>query len=306
MNIISKIFCVFAYWSYFLKLFAPFFFFHIYFLIKMIIMIYMLPIWQVVLGLTFTTLMSIIGGSFAFFVKKDINPKFQSVFLGFAAGVMLAATIFSLIIPGLNDYDTGKIPKVVPLIVGIIAGVLLLFLFDRIIPHIHGDKKEEGPVKTKMKTSTKLLLADSIHNIPEGLAIGLTFGMAMNNANAAGTTVLIPVILSMALGMGIQNLPETAAVSLALKQETGSKWKAFGLVTVSALVELVFAIAGIFLSGVIKTLMPWFLAFAAGAMIYVVVDELIPQYNRSGYPSWGTWGLIAGFVLMLALETIQF
>lgn len=273
------------------------------------------PILLIFFGILFTTGLAIIGGTTVFFVRKEINPKLKSVFLGVASGVMLAAVFFSLIIPSLailpedQGYNTDPIPNFVPVIIGVGVGVLTLFLLDKIIPHAHRDAKNieasEGIPTQKINMNMKMWLADIIHNVPEGLVIGLTISAA---AFATGGP-LISGIVGMALGMGIQNLPETAAVALSLQSEQTSRVKSFFLVVASSLVETLFAIIGsliIGFGGSIGFLMPWILSFAGGAMLYVVIDELIPQFSQGPAQSYGTWGLVFGFLAMLALEFIPF
>lgn len=178
-------------------------------------------------------------------------------------------------------------------------GGLFLVLLDKIVPHVHqGTNKEEGP-PGPLKKSAKLFLAVTIHNIPEGLAVGFAFGAAA----AAGTAEAFAAAFGLALGIGIQNLPEGAAVALPMKRAAGSRNKAFLYGAGSGAVEPVFAVIGYFLAAYIAVLQPWLLSFAAGAMVFVVAEDLIPDAKLADNPHLGTWGIMAGFALMMVLDT---
>lgn len=251
-----------------------------------------------ILGISSIFLMSVLGSSLVYFFKKDISPKLNTLILGFASGIMIAASIWSLLIPSIDiTISHGKIGWI-PASVGFILGGLFLVLLDKVVPHTHkGRDQTEGP-NIELKRSTKLFLAVTIHNIPEGLAVGFAFGAAASIDNTLGMVAA----LGLAIGISIQNLPEGAAVTLPLRNVTKSRHKAFLLGVSSAAVEPIFATIGYFLAAYIASLQPWLLAFAAGAMIFVVVEDLIPETQISEHSHIGTWALIFGFVLMMILD----
>jgi zinc transporter, ZIP family len=250
-----------------------------------------------ILGFTIIFVATTLGSALVFFFKKDIPQKINSLMLGFAAGVMIAASIWSLLIPSINGAE-GYIFSWIPAAVGFIVGGLFLVLLDKITPHIHsGTNTEEGPHSSIAK-STKLFLAVTIHNIPEGLAVGFAFG----GASVIGTEAAFLSALGLAIGLAIQNLPEGAAVALPMKAVTKSNTKSFLFGMGSGAVEPVAAIAGYFLASQLTILQPWFMAFAAGAMIFVVAEDLIPDAKLSEYTHLGTWGVMIGFVVMMVLD----
>ena len=252
------------------------------------------------IGILFIFLMTTMGSTIVFFFKKKISDKANTIFLGFASGIMIAASIWSLILPALEmskDYGNWKI---LPTLIGFLLGGVFLVLLDKVIPHIHsGIDKEEGP-KNNFAKSTKLFLAVTIHNIPEGMAVGFAFGAAA----VIGTSTAFLSALGLAIGIGIQNFPEGAAVALPMEIATGSKKKAFLFGTMSGAIEPVFAVIGYFLASTIKFIQPWLLAFAAGAMMFVVAEDLIPDAKMESHPHWGTWGVMLGFVIMMILDVV--
>lgn len=264
-----------------------------------------------VLGILFIFVMTTAGSALVFFFKKDINPKVNTLFLGFASGIMIAASVWSLLIPSIDAADESGLYKSyswLPALIGFICGGLFLMLIDKVVPHFHkGTDEEEGP-RTSLNKSAKLFLAVTIHNIPEGLAVGFAFGAAAAAVTADGSslsTALHPAFLSamgLALGIGIQNFPEGAAVSLPMRNATGSRAKAFLHGMGSGAVEPVFALLGYFLAAYIAVLQPWLLSFAAGAMIFVVAEDLIPDAKLVDNPHMGTWGVMAGFAVMMVLD----
>lgn len=251
------------------------------------------------LGFTIIFAMTALGSALVFFFKKEISPKANTLFLGFASGVMIAASVWSLLIPAIDGAEeTYGDLSFIPAVIGFIAGGLFLVLLDKIVPHIHkGTSEEEGP-HVRLKRSVKLFLAVTIHNIPEGLAVGFAFGAAA----ALGEQAAFVSALALAVGMGIQNLPEGAAVALPMKNETGSRLKAFGYGAASGAVEPVFATVGYFLAAYLTAAQPYFLSFAAGAMIFVVAEDLIPDSKLSEHPHLGAWGAMAGFAIMMILD----
>ena len=230
-----------------------------------------------------------------FFLKKEINPKLQKILLGFASGVMIAASIWSLLQPAIESYDDGVKKWLIPAL-GFIFGMLFLFLLDILIPHMHIDKQEEGINNNKISKRFKMFLAVTIHNIPEGLAVGVMIAGFINN------NISQEAMLALSIGIAIQNFPEGAIISMPLKEEGLSKAKAFLYGFFSGVVEPLAAIVAILLTYFINTILAITLAFAAGAMIYVVVEELIPESNTGKHSNLATLGLAVGFVLMMILD----
>lgn len=250
-------------------------------------------------GTGFTFLMTTLGAAMVFFFRKSMSGKSQKVFLGFAAGVMIAASVWSLLIPAIEEAAAnGKIGWI-PAAGGFILGILFLLGLDQIIPHLHpGSADAEGP-STSMKRTSLLVMAVTLHNIPEGMAVGLSFALA---AQHGGTPASYAAALALALGIGIQNFPEGAAISLPLRQEGFSVGKSFVYGTLSGIVEPIFGILTVLVSGFIGPYMPWMLSFAAGAMMYVVVEELIPEAHLGEHSNIGTLGVMAGFLIMMILD----
>ncbi len=257
----------------------------------------------VVLGFSLIFLFTCAGSATVYLFKGEISPKLNTLFLGFAAGVMIAATIWSLLLPsmeGAMEIFDNKYLSVVPAAAGFIIGGLFLVFLDKVIPHFHpGTDKEEGRRSNFQKT-TKLFLAVTIHNIPEGIAAGVAFGAAASLGDQASYLSA----LGLAIGLGIQNFPEGASVALPMKNLTGSKHKAFLLGSFSGIVEPIFAVLGFYLAAYVSVLQPWLLAFAGGAMIFVVAEDLIPDAKLAEHPHLGTWGVMVGFVVMMVLDVV--
>lgn len=257
-----------------------------------------------IIGISLIFICTTLGALFVFFIrKKEISPKLGKIFTGFASGVMLSASFFSLIKPALET-NVSYMPSWAIVAISIILGAGFLWGIDKIVPHFHNaEKKDEGlPVKKMSKTS-KMFLAVTIHNVPEGLSVGIAFGVALSQPDNGA---LLLGALLLAIGIGIQNIPEGAVVSLPIKGETGSSGKAFLFGMLSGIVEPIAAILGLFLAMQIQGIMPWALAFAAGCMIYVVAEEMIPEMTSEGHDHFGVWSFIIGFVIMLALDCINF
>lgn len=251
------------------------------------------------MGTGFTFLMTALGASVVFMFKRNMGKNIQRAFLGFAAGVMIAASVWSLLIPAIEETESAGGIGWVPAAGGFVLGGVFLYLLDFLMPHLHlGESSPEG-VRTAFHRTTLLVLAVTLHNIPEGMAVGLAFAMA---AQHSGDQSLYAAAFALALGIGIQNFPEGAAISLPLRQEGMSRWKAFVFGSLSGAVELVFGIGITLIAVQITPYMPWFLAFAAGAMIYVVVEELIPEANQGDHSNLGTAGVMAGFLIMMILD----
>lgn len=250
-------------------------------------------------GTGFTFLMTTLGAAMVFLFRKPLSGAVQRVFLGFAAGVMIAASVWSLLIPAIEEAEASGLPGWLPAAGGFLLGVSFLLLLDVLLPHLHpGAAEPEGP-ESPWKRSTLMILAVTLHNIPEGMAVGLSFALAAQHGGDVGA---LSAAAALALGMGIQNFPEGAAVSLPLRQEGMPAWKAFVYGSLSGIVELIFGVLVVLVAGNVAPLMPWILSFAAGAMIYVVVEELIPEAHLGEHSNTGTLGVMAGFLLMMVLD----
>lgn len=246
---------------------------------------------EIIQGLLIPFLGTSIGASFVLFMRKPLSQTSQRMLTGFAAGIMVAASFWSLLQPALAQAKT-----VWPVAIGFLLGIGFLLLLDVVIPHTHMDDQEEGP-HTSLNKSTKLLLAVTLHNLPEGMAVGVVYAGWLSNS-----TIGQAGAFALAMGIAIQNVPEGAIVSMPLKAAGMSRWKTFLAGVGSGAVEPVGALLTIWLSAWIVPLMPSFLAFAAGAMLYVVVEELIPEMSEGAHSNWGTICFALGFVLMMCLE----
>lgn len=246
-----------------------------------------------IFGITFIFLMTCLGAALVFFFKNKPSVKTNALLIGFASGIMLAASIWSLLLPSIELSNSWGKFCFVPAFIGFIFGGFFLVLLDKFIPKQNGINSniEQGKL-------AKLMIAITVHNIPEGLAVGFAFGAAA----AASTNSAFLSALGLAVGIGIQNFPEGAAVSLPYSSLTGKKAKAFLLGSLSGAVEPVFAILGFFLASSLTIIQPWLLSFAAGAMIFVVSEELIPDSQTDLNPHIGTWGVMLGFSLMMILD----
>ena len=251
-----------------------------------------------VLGFSIIFAATALGSAVVWFFKRDISQKVNTLFLGFASGIMIAASVWSLLIPSLEGAGNWEKFSFVPAVCGFILGGAFLVLLDHILPHFHsGSGEEEGP-RVALGKPAKMFLAVTIHNIPEGLAVGFAFGAAA----ASGERAAFAAALALAVGLAIQNFPEGAAVALPMKGATGSRAKAFFYGAGSGAVEPVFAVVGYFLAAALTSLQPWFLSFAAGAMIFVVAEDLIPDSHLAEHPHLGTWGVMFGFAVMMVLD----
>lgn len=238
------------------------------------------------------------GAACVFFLKKDLKESIQRALTGFAAGVMVAASIWSLIVPAIEQSEGMGIFAFVPAFIGFWAGILFLLLLDHIIPHLHVRiNQTEGP-KSKLTRTVMLVLAVTLHNIPEGMAVGVVYAGLMSgsaNITAGGA-------LALALGIAIQNFPEGAIISMPLYSEGKSKPKSFVLGVLSGAVEPVFGALTVLIAGLVVPAMPYLLSFAAGAMLYVVVEELIPEMSQGKHSNVGVISFAIGFSLMMALD----
>jgi zinc transporter, ZIP family len=256
------------------------------------------PILQAFLATVFTWLMTALGASLVFGMKS-INRRVVDLMMGFAAGVMIAASVWSLLIPAMDLAEADGLARWMPALVGFVCGGLFLFAVDRILPHLHpglSSDHAEG-IKTSWGRSALLVAAITLHNIPEGLAVGVAFGAV---AQEGGTTLAAAAAL--ALGIGIQNLPEGTAVAVPLRGTGMSRFRSFFFGQLSGFVEPVAAVIGAAAVTLARPILPYVLAFAAGAMIYVVVEEVIPESQSGKNTDLATGGAMAGFALMMLLD----
>ena len=234
-----------------------------------------------------------LGSAFVFFMRKDMPQPLQKLLLGFASGVMVAASVWSLLIPSM-DMSGGS---VIPSVLGLLAGFAFLLLIDYITPHIHADGEVEGP-RSSLSRTAKLALAVTIHNFPEGMAVGVAIAGAVTaDFSMAGA-------LALSLGIAIQNVPEGAIISMPLRAAGNSRWRSFAIGSLSGIVEPIGGALVLLLASAITGIMPYLLAFAAGAMLYVVVEELIPETAEGAHSNLGTVGFALGFALMMALDVL--
>ena len=250
------------------------------------------------LGIMIPFLGTTLGAACVFFMKKSLSDLVQRALAGFAAGVMVAASVWSLLIPAIEQSEgMGKL-SFLPAFIGFWVGVLFLLLLDRLIPHLHvGSEQAEGP-KSKLGRTTMMVLAVTLHNIPEGMAVGVVYaGFLAGNAQITAASALV-----LSLGIAIQNFPEGAIISLPLRSEGNKRGKSFALGVLSGAVEPVGAILAIALASIVTPILPYMLAFAAGAMIYVVVEELIPEASEGEHSNLGTIAFAIGFALMMLLD----
>ncbi len=250
--------------------------------------------WQIII---IPFLGTALGAACVFLFKEKIGDSTQRALTGFASGVMVAASFFSLILPALDQTeDMGKL-GFIPVSIGFGIGMLFLLVLDIVTPHMHADNSEEGP-KSGLKRTTKLILAVTLHNLPEGMAVGIVCaGWLYGN-----DTITFTGALALALGIAIQNFPEGAIVSMPLLAEGMPKSRTFLYGMLSGIVEPIGALLVIAASGLLIPLMPYLLSFAAGAMIYVVVEELIPEMSEGEHSNIGTISFALGFILMMALD----
>lgn len=260
------------------------------------------PILAALYASLFTWGLTAAGAALVFFFKKT-NRAVLDMMLGFTGGVMVAASFWSLLSPAIENSPGEGFEKVLPAAIGFGLGAIVLFGLDKVLPHLHinfGKDEAEG-IQTKWHKTTLLVLAITLHNIPEGLAVGVLFGAAAT-LEGAEQTVMIVSAISLAIGIGIQNFPEGFAVSMPLRRQGVSRWKSFWYGQMSAVVEPVAAVLGAVAVAVFTPILPYALAFAAGAMIFVVVEEVIPETQRDKYTDLATLGFIGGFIVMMSLD----
>ncbi|CVI73091.1 Zinc transporter ZupT [Clostridiales bacterium CHKCI001] len=253
---------------------------------------------QIVIGLLIPFIGTTLGAACVFFQKGELKPLVQKALLGFASGVMVAASVWSLLIPSMDMSEhMGKL-AFIPAAVGFLIGIGFLLLMDHVVPHLHlGSEHSEGP-KCELKKTTMLVLAVTLHNLPEGLSSGAAFAGVMSGNGA----ITLMGAFALSIGIAIQNFPEGAIISLPLRSEGMSRGKAFLYGSLSGIVEPIGGFLTIWLASYITPFIPYLLAFAAGAMIYVVVEELIPEASEGEHSNIGTIGFAVGFVLMMILD----
>ena len=250
------------------------------------------------LGIMIPFLGTAAGAACVFFMKGQIRPLVQKMLLGFASGVMVAASVWSLLMPSMDmAADMGKF-AFVPAAVGFLLGIAFLLAMDHLVPHLHMDCEEPEGLKSSWKKTTMLVLAVTLHNIPEGMAVGVVFAGMLQGEEL----ITLTGAFALSLGIAIQNFPEGAIISLPLKSEGFSSGKAFLYGAASGIVEPIGAALTVLLAAYITPVLPYLLSFAAGAMIYVVVEELIPESAEGEHSNIGTIGFAAGFVLMMILD----
>ena len=255
----------------------------------------------VIIGILLPLAGTMLGSAFVFFMRKEIPDRLQKTLLGFASGVMVAASVWSLLIPAIEmatpSAQGGDGWRVVPAAVGFLAGIAFLLLIDELTPHLHvGSQKAEGP-RSRLSRTMMLALAVTIHNLPEGMAVGVVL---------AGEThgLTLSAALAVSIGIAIQNIPEGAIISMPMYAEGNSRKKSFLIGTLSGVVEPVGSVAILLLAGVLGVALPYLLAFAAGAMMYVVVEELIPETAQGRHTNLSTIGFAVGFVLMMVMDVV--
>ena len=243
---------------------------------------------------------TMLGSAFVFFMKDEMSMRLQKTLLGFASGVMVAASVWSLLIPSMEMVSDSGRWSVLPAAVGLLLGMGFLLMIDELTPHLHiGTDKPEGP-RSRLSRTAMLALAVTIHNLPEGMAVGVVFAGAesgMSNISPASA-------IAVSLGIAIQNVPEGAIISMPLRAAGNSKWKSFFIGSLSGAVEPLGGLAVVLLASLMTPVLPYMLAFAAGAMFYVVVEELIPEANEGEHSNLSTIGFAVGFVLMMVLDVV--
>lgn len=253
---------------------------------------------DVILGILLPFAGTTLGAAMVFFMRKEMNEKLQKGLLGFASGVMIAASVWSLLIPAIEMAEEGGQIAWIPAAAGFLLGIGFLLLLDTVTPHQHFQESEPEGIQASLRKTTMLMLAVTLHNIPEGMAVGVVFAGAMME----NSTVSMAGAIALAIGIAIQNFPEGAIISMPLKSQGMSKSKAFLYGGMSGVVEPISAVITILLADLVVPVLPYLLSFAAGAMIYVVVEELIPESQAGEHSNIGTIGVAIGFVIMMILD----
>jgi ZIP family zinc transporter len=253
---------------------------------------------QIFLGLLIPFLGTVLGSAMVFLMKDKINKRIEKLLLGFASGVMIAASVWSLIIPSIEISENQGNIAWLPASIGFLLGIMFLLILDSVIPHLHLNSQKPEGIKSKLKKTSMLVLAVTLHNIPEGMAVGVVFAGVI----AGNTGITVAGAFALAIGIAIQNFPEGAIISMPLRNEGASRSKAFIYGALSGIVEPIAAVITIVLTNMVTPVLPYFLSFAAGAMIYVVVEELIPESQSGEHSNIGTIGVAIGFVIMMILD----
>ena len=254
----------------------------------------------IAIGLTIPLLGTMLGSVFVFFMKDEMPERVQKTLLGFASGVMVAASVWSLLIPAMEMEEAKGAWSVFPASIGFLLGIGFLLMIDELTPHLHiGNDKPEGP-RSRLSRTAMLALAVTIHNLPEGMAVGVVFAGAQDSASGLS----LASALAVSIGIAIQNIPEGAIISMPMRAEGNSRWRAFMLGSLSGAVEPIGGLAVVLLASLMIPVLPYMLAFAAGAMLYVVVEELIPEASAGKHTNLSTIGFAVGFVLMMVLDVV--
>lgn len=255
----------------------------------------------IILGLTIPLLGTMLGSAFVFFMKDQMSDRLQKTLLGFASGVMVAASVWSLLIPAIEMESVKGAWAVMPASVGFLLGIGFLLLIDELTPHLHlGTSQPEGP-RSHLSRTAMLMLAVTIHNLPEGMAVGVVFVGAEQGA----VGISLASALAVSIGIAIQNIPEGAIISMPMRAEGNSRWRSFMMGSLSGVVEPIGGLAVVLLAALLTPVLPYMLAFAAGAMFYVVVEELIPEASAGRHSNMSTIGFAVGFVLMMVLDVVM-
>ena len=254
----------------------------------------------IAIGLLIPLLGTMLGSAFVFLMKNEIPERLQKALLGFASGVMVAASVWSLLIPAIEAQADKGTWSVVPAAVGFLLGVGFLLLIDELTPHLHPGTSQPEGLRSHLSRTTMLSLAVTIHNLPEGMAVGVVLAGAAQGT--AGLSLASAVAVS--LGIAIQNIPEGAIISMPMCAEGNSRGKAFLIGSLSGVVEPIGGLAVVLLAAWLTPILPYMLAFAAGAMLYVVVEELIPEASQGTHSNLATIGFALGFVLMMVLDVV--
>lgn len=256
----------------------------------------------IVIGLLIPLLGTMLGSAFVFLMRGDMPDRVQKSLLGFASGVMAAASVWSLLIPAMEMGIAGDSwQSVIPAAVGFLLGIGFLLALDELTPHLHlGSDRPEGP-RSRLSRTAMLALAVTIHNLPEGMAVGVVFA----GAEQGIADISLASAVAVSLGIAIQNIPEGAIISMPMRAEGNSRWRSFWLGSLSGAVEPIGGVAIILLASLLTPVLPYLLAFAAGAMFYVVVEELIPEASAGRHTNLSTIGFAIGFVLMMVLDVVM-
>ncbi|MBO6018579.1 MAG: ZIP family metal transporter [Prevotella sp.] len=254
-----------------------------------------------IIGLLIPLLGTMLGSAFVFMMKDGMSVRLQKALLGFASGVMVAAAVWSLLIPAIEMTAKEGPWTVVPAAVGFLLGMGLLLMIDELTPHLHMDADKPEGMRSHLSRTAMLVLAVTIHNLPEGMAVGVVFA----GADSGTTSITLTSAVAVALGIAIQNVPEGAIISMPMRAAGNSRWRSFIIGSLSGAVEPIGAVAVLLLASVLMPALPYLLALAAGAMFYVVVEELIPEASSGQHSNLSTIGFAAGFVLMMVLDVVM-